>query len=474
MRSPTDHDPTRPLRLTVLGNSQAVMLSPRGGPRTDRTFAQWLHRFSTRLGTPIEVTNMSVEVADVRHSLTLLPAMLRHPAPDVVLVQVGTAEAFSICTPHWLWHLFLGSERHAGLARRVFERLRPQLWPVLRGYQRAVDRRLGPLGGRVSPRRFERHLRRLLRQLRRETGALLLVADVVALERIAQNTPSAPQRLRRIQSTLLQTVESLRDPDIRVIPFSKIVEAEFGIGDGMPDGYHFSAAVHRRVAEELWRSVCGWEEEHRGVAVDGDDDPAERSVPLRVVVIGGSEASFASHDGASHGAPTCVDLLAGATTTTGTDLEVFTCTSPGADVRLAIDAFQPAIQQVGPDVVVIEASGSPRISPARAERELRIAVALARRVSSPLVLILDTPAPPRDGRGRRRQRDRRTELNRRIAAVTADGTGEVRLLSLAAIVAQMGLAAAYADGGHLSPEAHRRLARCIVEQISAWERSTPL
>ena len=97
--------------------------------------------------------------------------------------------------------------------------------------------------------------------LARYDHRLVLVLDINPPgERIEYSLPGATPRHDKYQELTLKVVADARvnDPDgVKLIESSRLAD-ELGIDAALPDGYHFSAKAHRRMAEMLAGEIEPW------------------------------------------------------------------------------------------------------------------------------------------------------------------------------------------------------------------------
>jgi lysophospholipase L1-like esterase len=118
---------------------------------------------------------------------------------------------------------------------------------------------VGTHGWRVGPRRFKLMLERMI-ALARYDHRLVLVVDINPPgPRIVYAMPGIDKRRDLYQEIVHKVVAeaAAERPDVRLIPTSTIVD-DLGIDAALPDGYHWSAAAHSRVAQMLAAEVIDW------------------------------------------------------------------------------------------------------------------------------------------------------------------------------------------------------------------------
>lgn len=260
MAAPADvADHPQPLRVVVVGNSTALYVRPRRTGVADRTYGQELQRGLREHGVAAWVTNEARWWEQVHQALARWEGAVHGHQPDVVVMNYGIIDCQAKVLPGWL-------------LRWVYS-WRPSLHPVARALRTVVVRPLqrliatllpllcrlvGQRTARVSPARFRAELARLVEITRRETGALVLVLTINPPgPALRARMPGIDRRAERYSALIRTTVDSLGDPDARVIDVEQVIE-RVGRSAAIADGLHYTPVGHREVAAELQRSVLGW------------------------------------------------------------------------------------------------------------------------------------------------------------------------------------------------------------------------
>jgi len=251
---------TRRWRILVIGNSVATMVHDRGS-RLEGPYPELLEQLMRDKGFDVEVRNCGREFGLIDDGIYRYQELERAWSPDVLVVNFGMAESQPPFIPHGVYNHFMtwdvGLSRPAQAYRR---KVAPWLWTQLRKAQRIAVKRIGLHGFRINPRKYVTLLKQVI-FLARYDHRLVLVIDINPPgERIAYSLPGAEPRRDRYQALTLQVVNEARvnDPDgVKLIEGSKLAD-ELGMDAALPDGYHFSAKAHRRMAEMLAAEIEPW------------------------------------------------------------------------------------------------------------------------------------------------------------------------------------------------------------------------
>jgi lysophospholipase L1-like esterase len=241
-----------PLRVVVVGASQAVMVVP---PRTGRDDGGWAEQLPVALaarGRHADVRISARWFTGLTEVRARYEGEVRNAAPDVVVLHTGIIELLPRALPTRLVRHFTTWDR-AGHAPAVAYRthVAPVLW---RGLRQVQQRAAPHVPSRMSPARYVRELTALVDMLREETAAQVLVLDVDPPgERLEHWLPGTLDRWRAHQAAVAAGVEALRGRHgeaVRLLPASADVR-EHGAEAVLPDGLHRSAFGHRLLAERV-------------------------------------------------------------------------------------------------------------------------------------------------------------------------------------------------------------------------------
>lgn len=257
-----------PLRVFVKGASTVGWVAPMGGPRTDLGFPRVLERELLAAGHPTTIRTRTVGGDATANLVRRWEEDVVGFSPDVVVLMAGHYETIHLLWPNWL-------ERHAnsftwaerGWQRAYRKRVLRPLWRALVKAQGALDARL-PVA--VRRRRIAHAVADIARTVRhvREVGSPLVIVMQTPVPSAvgARLFPGMPDRVRLLNEQLAAAVAALASDEVRLFPTEEVVaeytEAETG-GDrvaSMPDGFHFSPALHEVVGRRLAAEVLPWAE----------------------------------------------------------------------------------------------------------------------------------------------------------------------------------------------------------------------
>ncbi|KQO42155.1 SGNH/GDSL hydrolase family protein [Aeromicrobium sp. Leaf245] len=253
-----------PVRVLVKGASTVNWISWMGGPRTDFILPRVIEERLLASGRPCTVHTHSVASEPTHGVLQTWEREVLGFSPDAIVLVYGHYETIHLLLPRWL-------ERHAnslrGRPRRVrllYRRrvVRP-VWMFLARVQAAVDVRVGH---RVRTRRHEKvvaDLEAYVRHVRKVGSPLVHLVELLPPhEKYVSWFPGMPRRIHRMNEALDDLVRRFDDPEVRFVRVADLVDSVAG-GDlavAIPDGFHYSPAMHRAVGERIAASITQWAE----------------------------------------------------------------------------------------------------------------------------------------------------------------------------------------------------------------------
>lgn len=240
-----------PLRVVVLGSSQAVLVRPRrtGG---GGTYAECLVAELAERGLEADVANEGRWFEMTDHMFRRWDEAVAPRMPQVVVLHVGFVECQPWVVPHalhrWVlaWKTSLHPAARAGRRAVAAPLQRAMQWWTPH-WTRLVRQHLW----KQSPRRFRAELERLIGQTRAELGAQVLVLSMAprADDWLVELMPDLPERMARYDAILADVVRSRNDPGVVLVDLGA-VHADLEDA-AAPDGIHLSPAAHRQVASLL-------------------------------------------------------------------------------------------------------------------------------------------------------------------------------------------------------------------------------
>jgi len=252
-----------PLRLKVLvrGASVAVNVGPVRANRSEGTFPAMLERRLRAAGVDAVVTNRSKAWEDVRDVFPEWYYLLAMEDPDVVVLNFGEVEAHPRLFPK-SWMATLNRRRAippVATRRAWFART---FDPIMRKFLarniRFWSKRLGTRTHRVSPRRFDAEMERLITWTRAKTRGLVLVMTLnPAPPWIETLWARLNERNETYDDILERVVTRLADPDVRLIDVRKVV-MDLGLKEALYDGLHYTPPAADGVAAMMEDEIMDW------------------------------------------------------------------------------------------------------------------------------------------------------------------------------------------------------------------------
>lgn len=246
-----------PLSVVIAGNSETIMVVPHRVRRTDGTAGEVLGPLLEAAGVPAQVRNIGQWFSTIVDLRRRYEHDLRNHFPDVVVLQFGYIEAQPNLVPTWLSRHLQGWDRSSHPAAVAYhEHMGSRAWKSLRRLQQLASARHWPTY-RLSPKRFEREMQRLIRMLRDETGCLVLLMDIDTCgARVDHWLPGTRQRHAQYQA-ILRSVAAGFDDNVRLVEHSKTVDPA-QLADFKPDGIHRNAEGHLRTATVIRDAILDW------------------------------------------------------------------------------------------------------------------------------------------------------------------------------------------------------------------------
>lgn len=248
----------RPLSVVAFGNSVASLMLPAREDRSQGTYVEVMADLLSGMGVPTVPHQESRWFDFLHRAMRDYESRVRAHAPDVVVVNFGLNEYQPWLLPVWVLRNLLVQNQAVTRSAKAYRRwVAPRLWRAVRRYRRFAAPLVGLRTWQTTPRRFEGHLRRLLRSLRVEGRPLVLVLDIDRPDgRLEHFMPGVGRRHQVFQELLERVVREQDDRDVRLVRVSELTAS---LGEhAMADGMHYSAATHHAVGELLTEEVVDW------------------------------------------------------------------------------------------------------------------------------------------------------------------------------------------------------------------------
>ncbi|MDQ1403526.1 MAG: hypothetical protein QOG03_1842 [Actinomycetota bacterium] len=242
----------------MVGPSVGYFVRPPRTQLSEGNYAEVLEDLLNGGGTPATVTNSAGWFLLVHEAYQQIEDLVLRHSPDVVITNFGMGECqpklIPTTTLRWLYTWRPKSHLPSRALRRLL------LKRVNKAYTAWSPKLISALPWtpyRLSPKRFEHELERLVGVVRKERKALVLMVNASPagpkLEAILPGTDGRAQEFNAITDR----VADRAGDDVEVIDARTIVQ-EAGPERAVPDGIHFSAAGHRLIAEALHRRIESW------------------------------------------------------------------------------------------------------------------------------------------------------------------------------------------------------------------------
>lgn len=248
----------RPLSVVVLGNSVAVLSIPGRTGGEDGSYAEVLRDRLAAAGVPVRVALEGRWFEFAVQAFRRYERSVRTHLPDVVILQYGLNESQPWLLPvPIVRHLVTDHQVATRTGRRYRQHVAAPVWKQVRAYRRWAAPKVGLRTWQTTPRRFGAVMRQLIRAVRYDTQALVLVLDVNEPGEVLRHfLPGMAERHAVMQRTLSETVDGFDDPEVRLVPVAAACTAAGP--EALHDGMHFSPLGHRVVGELLAAEVLSW------------------------------------------------------------------------------------------------------------------------------------------------------------------------------------------------------------------------
>jgi hypothetical protein len=250
-----------PVRVLVKGASTVVAKSEWGGPREDFTFPRAVEAALLEAGRPADVRTVGKASERAKTTLRTWETEILAWSPDVVVLVYGHYESIHYVLPWWLERHANSLRRRPGLVREAYRKylLRPG-WMALARLQSRLDKRFNSTLFRSRPRRVAADLERLIERCQSVDSPLVLLLDLLPPGPRARSWfPGMAQRIDVMNAAIAAMVARVDDPDVRIFHVGDVVTRHLPPGaEPTPDGFHYSAALHRAIGRELGEEILTW------------------------------------------------------------------------------------------------------------------------------------------------------------------------------------------------------------------------
>jgi lysophospholipase L1-like esterase len=243
-----------PLRILVKGASTALWTSFMGGPRTDLAFPRVIEDELRAGGRPAEVRNTAVLGDRTIDGLRRWTDEAIPWSPDAVVMIYGHYETIHLFIPHWFERYVNKPRVSRPWARFYRRRVLRAVWKATCTVQAWFDARLPDAVWMPRIRRTSRDIVDHAVAMRQLASPLILVMEVLPLAPSKDHWfPGMNRRIAAMNERNREAIRSLADDEIQFVEISPIADRITG-GDlelAIPDGFHYTPALHRAVGQEL-------------------------------------------------------------------------------------------------------------------------------------------------------------------------------------------------------------------------------
>lgn len=234
--------------------------APMNGPRTDIGFPRVIERTLLESGQQVVVRSITTGGDPTSSVVRNWERDVTAWSPDVIVYMVGHYETIHLLWPTWL-------ERHANSyawpprTRSTLYRkhvLRP-VWRALVKLQTKVDQKV-PRLGRRRLRHAAADVERAIALVRQIASPLVIVMEIPSPGPHAVRLfPGMPGRVADLNAAFARVVTSRCEEDVRLFPSNAVIEEFSDDRDAaLPDGFHFSPALHDVVGRRLADEIGAW------------------------------------------------------------------------------------------------------------------------------------------------------------------------------------------------------------------------
>ena len=224
-----------------------------GGHQT--SYPRRLEEVLAERGIAAYVVNHGRQATTIKDGIARWEDTVHAFSPDVVVLHYGSYECIPKAVPRRLEAYVNGWDYHGGRLALRGRAVVLKVWPLVRRWQRLVDRAVGPY--RMRPEQFAWELRHFIGLTKGVGNPLILVPEAHRMGgRYTFWIPRVNERLARMTETIHAVVAEYGD-DVRVVGMNDLVDAAGG-PEVLPDGVHFDAALNRRLAEVLADEIEAW------------------------------------------------------------------------------------------------------------------------------------------------------------------------------------------------------------------------
>ncbi|MEO6886002.1 MAG: hypothetical protein ABI232_06920 [Jatrophihabitantaceae bacterium] len=252
-----------PIRVLVKGASTVIAMSEVGAPREEFTFPRAIEATLLQAGHPVDVHTFGVASERTKTTLRTWESEIMAWSPDVVILVYGHYESIHFILPWWLERHANSLRRRPGKVRETYRaRLLRPIWMALAKLQAKLDLRLNSLMFASRPKRVAADLERLITHASGVSSPLIILLELLPPTGKGRSWfPGMTERIDMMNQTIAAMVARLDNPNVRIFPVSDAVTRHVPEGENpTPDGFHYTATLHREVGKELAAEILSWVE----------------------------------------------------------------------------------------------------------------------------------------------------------------------------------------------------------------------
>lgn len=250
-----------PIRVLIKGASLMHDISERPQQRDHAIFGRVVEESLLDSGHGADVWIAAVASQPMSHAFRTWEQEVKAWAPDVVVLSYGYYEVLHLFLPRWL-------ERHANSLKarpgaiRSFYRnvVLRTVWKTAAKIQSRLDRVVGARAFARSARKFETRLVEYVDRTREVGQPLIVLIEFLAPGARGQSWfPGMAARVELMNAALRRVTDHYDSPQVILLPVPEIAAEHLGPGEPPnPDGFHYTAKLHRHVGEALADRIREW------------------------------------------------------------------------------------------------------------------------------------------------------------------------------------------------------------------------
>jgi hypothetical protein len=249
------------MRILVKGASTVIAMSEVGAPRDEFTFPRAIEAALLEAGQPAHIHTHGVASERTKTALRTWESEIMAWSPDVIVLVYGHYECIHFFLPWWLERHANSLRRRPGRIRDAYRKhvLRP-IWMALAKLQCRLDTKLDSTLFRSRPKRVAADLQLLIEHASTVSSPLVILLELLPPTGRGRSWfPGMPERIGVMNRTIAEMVTRLNSPNLRIFPVSEAVARHVPEGENpTPDGFHYSASLHREIGRELAAEILRW------------------------------------------------------------------------------------------------------------------------------------------------------------------------------------------------------------------------